>query len=119
MRAHRVLGIVLVFALVGVALAGCAAGGGYGSSSTGGSSATGSKVVMKNTSFQPAELTVKAGTTVTWTNEDPVEHTVSGDGWDSGPISKGQTFKHTFDKAGTYSYQCTIHPTMTGKVIAK
>ncbi|HJU14788.1 MAG TPA: plastocyanin/azurin family copper-binding protein [Candidatus Nitrosotalea sp.] len=74
--------------------------------------------------FDPAALSVKVGTTVVWTNQDSASHTVtsgdpqagpSGD-FDSGLIKPGNTFKHTFSKAGTTSYFCTVHPWMTGKI---
>jgi plastocyanin len=75
--------------------------------------------------FDPASLSVKVGTTVTWTNQDAAAHTVtSGDPsagpsgvFDSGLIKPGNTFTHTFTTAGTTSYFCTVHPWMTGKII--
>ncbi len=75
--------------------------------------------------FDPASLSVKVGTTVTWTNQDAASHTVtSGDPsagpsgtFDSSLIKPGDTFKHAFTTAGTTSYFCTVHPWMTGKVI--
>ncbi|MDE1762618.1 MAG: cupredoxin domain-containing protein [Thaumarchaeota archaeon] len=75
--------------------------------------------------FDPASDSVKVGTTVIWTNQDSVSHTVtSGDPsagpsgtFDSGLIKPGDTFKHTFTAAGTTSYFCTVHPWMTGKII--
>ncbi|MGI0101776.1 MAG: cupredoxin domain-containing protein [Nitrosotalea sp.] len=75
--------------------------------------------------FDPASLSVKVGTTVTWTNQDAAAHTVtSGDPsagpsgtFDSGLIKPGNTFKYTFTTPGTTSYFCTIHPWMTGKII--
>jgi plastocyanin len=76
--------------------------------------------------FEPAALSVKVGTTVIWTNNDGVAHTVtSGDPnagpsgtFDSGLIKPTQTFKYSFTAAGTTSYFCTVHPWMTGKVTA-
>jgi plastocyanin len=76
--------------------------------------------------FDPATLSVKLGTTVTWTNNDSAAHTVtSGDPnagasgtFDSGLIKPGQTFKYTFTSTNSTSYFCTVHPWMTGKVIA-
>ena len=69
--------------------------------------------------FQPGSLEVMAGTTVTWTNDDPTPHTVTAvDGsFDSGAIASGATFSQTFDTAGTFAYACAIHPTMTGTII--
>ena len=68
------------------------------------------------------DLTVTVGTSVTWTNQDAVQHTsTSGQdgqfdniGWNSPWLSQGQSFSHTFDEAGTFSYTCRIHPSMTG-----
>lgn len=81
------------------------------------SGSTGSTVVIKDFTFEPSQLTVKAGTTVTWKNEDSTVHTVTGTGWDSGQVQPGAEFQKTFDTAGTYDYHCSIHPSMTGKVV--
>jgi plastocyanin len=86
-------------------------------STTPSSGSTGSTVVIKNFTFEPSQLTVKAGTTVTWKNEDSTVHTVTGSGWDSGQVQPGAEFQKTFDAAGTYDYSCSIHPSMTGKVV--
>lgn len=69
--------------------------------------------------FQPGSLEVAAGTTVTWTNDDPAPHTVTAaDGsFDSGTLASGATFSQVFDQAGTFAYACAIHPTMTGTII--
>ena len=65
-------------------------------------------------------LVVPKGTTVIWTNNDSVPHTVTADdgSFDSGSLSTGQTFSHTFDDAGTFTYFCEIHgkPSMNGAV---
>ena len=74
--------------------------------------------------FEPAEISVKTGTTVVWTNADSVSHTVtSGDpsagpsgAFDSDLIKPGNTFNHRFDSVGTTPYFCSVHPWMTGKV---
>jgi len=70
--------------------------------------------------FSPADMTVKAGTTVTWTNNDVVSHTVVESDGQTGPASStltpGNTYSFTFNTAGTYHYHCTIHPTMTGTI---
>lgn len=73
---------------------------------------TGGEVAMENISFQPDELTVSAGTTVTWTNLDGVAHTTTSDDavWDSGGLAGGGTFSFTFDEPGTFQYLCSIHP---------
>ncbi len=76
-------------------------------------------VAIKNFSFQPSSLTVPIGSTVTWTNQDSVEHTSTSDtgAWDSGGIAPGQSFQHTFTAAGTFTYHCMIHPFMHGTIV--
>lgn len=79
-------------------------------------------VVIENYAFSPANITVKKGTTVTWTNKDTVEHNVEfdeapTDGDKAGPmLGKGETYSFTFNAVGTYSYICTPHPYMKGTV---
>lgn len=81
-----------------------------------------SSVTISNFAFSPANITVKAGTTVTWTNNDDVGHTVtadsaSSDAPDSKSFTKGETYSYTFKKAGTYTYHCQPHPYMHGTVV--
>jgi plastocyanin len=80
---------------------------------------TGNGVAVQAFVFDSAEITVPAGTTVTWTNNDPVPHTVTdvNQAWDSGLFDQGATFSKTFDAPGEYSYYCIPHPMMIGKVI--
>lgn len=68
--------------------------------------------------YQPGELTVEAGQTVTWTNRALIPHTVTAAGgeFDSGHINPGESFKVTFATPGTFAYSCMIHPTMHGEV---
>lgn len=79
-------------------------------------------VEIKSYAFSPQTITVKAGTKVTWTNQDDVKHTVTSD--DGAPVKiaselfgKGESFSFTFDKVGTYNYHCLPHPYMKGTVI--
>ncbi|OGO32966.1 MAG: plastocyanin [Chloroflexi bacterium RBG_16_56_11] len=76
---------------------------------------------MQGQAFRPATLTVTAGTMVTWRNNDGVTHTVTADdgSFDSGSLSGGDNFSHTFAVKGTFTYHCGFHPTMTGKVIVQ
>ncbi|VVB95082.1 Halocyanin [uncultured archaeon] len=77
-------------------------------------------VEIKNFQFNPATLNIAKGTTVTWTQEDSVQHTVtatSGENFDSGNLNQGQTFSYTFNEVGTVVYGCTNHPTMSGTII--
>lgn len=76
-------------------------------------------VNISNFAFSPSSLTVKAGSTVTWTNNDATTHTVTSDTGttlDSGNLATGQTYGKTFTTPGTYAYHCAIHPFMTGTV---
>jgi plastocyanin len=79
------------------------------------------EVKIDNFSFSPAALTVKAGTQITWTNGDDIPHTVvSGDqAFKSKVLGSGEKFTFTASKPGTYSYSCSIHPNMTGKVVVE
>jgi amicyanin len=81
--------------------------------------ATGDSVVISNFAFGPATLTVKVGTTVTWTNRDADPHTVTarGGAFKSPTLKTGDTFRYTFTAAGRYDYLCTIHPFMTATVV--
>ena len=77
-------------------------------------------VRLDNFSFGPATLTVAVGTTVTWTNRDDIPHTVVSDGaFKSKAMDTDEKFSYTFAKPGTYSYFCSIHPKMTGKVVVQ
>ena len=78
-------------------------------------------VQIANFTFKSPVLTVKPGTTVTWTNADDIPHTVvSKDGlFKSKVLESGDRFSFTFAKAGQFGYFCSIHPHMTGTVIVK
>ncbi|MEU6070130.1 MULTISPECIES: plastocyanin/azurin family copper-binding protein [Streptomyces] len=81
---------------------------------------TGDAVAIENFAFSPATLKVKAGTTVTWTNQDTDAHTVTSAG-SGGPLhspalATHATYSYRFTKPGTYAYLCTIHPFMTATV---
>jgi plastocyanin len=82
--------------------------------------ATAQEVKIGNFTFAPATITVAKGTTVTWTNRDDIPHTVVSDGtFKSKAMDTDEKFSYTFAKPGTYSYFCSIHPKMTGKVVVK
>ena len=75
------------------------------------------EVHIDNFVFQPAELTVKVGTTVTWTNRDDIPHTVVSAGkFRSKPLDTDDKFSFTFTEAGDYKYFCSLHPHMTGMI---
>ena len=78
--------------------------------------------------YNPSPLNVAVGGTVLWINNDNAAHTVTegnpsgntpSNGFDSGILSPGQTFKHAFDKPGTVGYFCRLHPFMLGQVMVK
>jgi plastocyanin len=87
--------------------------------------AAGANVVMiRNFAFSPATLTVRAGTTVTWTNDDSPPHAIASDAgspvtFSSSPLANGATFSFTFTQAGSYPYHCSIHPSMKGTIIVE
>lgn len=78
-------------------------------------------VGIDNFSFGPADVTVPAGTTVTWTNHDDIPHTVVSTDkvFKSKVLDTGEQFSFTFTTPGTYAYFCSIHPKMTGKVLVR
>jgi len=84
-------------------------------------SAANAEVKIDNFVFGPQTLTVPIGATVTWTNKDDIPHTtVSTDGvFKSKVMDTDEKFSYTFTKAGTYSYYCSVHPKMTGKVVVQ
>jgi plastocyanin len=78
-------------------------------------------VVIHNFHFVPETLTVAAGTTVTWTNTDPDPHSVTdrGRAFHSAALDTKDTFSYTFTKPGAFTYFCTFHPMMVGKIIVR
>lgn len=135
----KLLALILACLALGLVASGCGGGddddgggGGGGNSeqpaSGGGGGGGGTQVSMKNIQFNPRDLTVKAGQTITFTNDEPVAHDVhktSGPGKDfaSGPaggMQEGDTFKLTLDKPGKYDYVCSVHaPGMAGTITVK
>jgi plastocyanin len=73
-------------------------------------------VNIQGFSFSPASITVQVGGRVTWTNQDSAPHTATGQAFNTGNLSRGQTGSATFSSPGTFPYQCSIHPNMTGTV---
>jgi plastocyanin len=76
-------------------------------------------VTIKNFKFAPASISVNVGDTITWSNQDEAPHTATAnDGsFDTGNLNKGQSGSHTFAKAGTFAYICSVHPSMKGTVV--
>jgi plastocyanin len=79
------------------------------------------EVKIDNFSYTPATLTVKAGTQITWTNADDIPHTVVSDNqsFKSRVLDTDEKFSFTASKPGTYTYFCSIHPKMTGKLVVE
>ena len=78
-----------------------------------------STVHIDNFTFNPPELTVSVGTTVTWQNADDIPHTVVATGklFRSKPLDTEDHFSFTFTTVGSYDYFCSLHPHMTGKIV--
>jgi plastocyanin len=76
---------------------------------------------LGNRAYNPADLDVAAGTTVTWTNTDSTSHTSTSNAarWNSGIVPPGGTFSFAFQTAGTFPYHCAIHPGMAGTVVVR
>jgi len=79
-------------------------------------------VSIDNFTFTPANLTVKAGTTVTWTNRDDIPH---GIGWSNNAFKRSKaldtddSYSFTFTTPGTYQYFCYVHPHMVGAIVVE
>ncbi len=126
-------GLIAITAIVFAACGGGSdtTGAGYGmaamdtAAGAGGTGATASTPVATDTvqiddfAFSPATVTVAAGSTVVWTNDDSIQHDVAFDGGGiaSRTLGHNDTFSYTFPTAGTYPYICSIHPFMHGTVI--
>ena len=79
------------------------------------------EIGIDNFTFSPAVITVKPGTQITWANRDGIPHTVVSDtkAFKSKVLATGEKFTYTAAKPGVYSYACSIHPNMTGKVVVQ
>jgi plastocyanin len=134
----KLFALILACLALGLVAAGCGGddnnggdsgdGGASKSEETGGGGGGGAQVGMQNIQFDPKELTVKAGETITFTNDEAVPHDVhktSGPGadfssGDTGGMQEGDTFKLTLDEAGKYEYVCKVHaPGMSGSITVK
>jgi plastocyanin len=80
-------------------------------------------ITIQGMAFSPANKTITVGTTIKWTNQDGVTHTITSgvpgnptSAFDSGNLASNGSFSHTFNQAGTYKYYCKIHTTMTGTI---
>ena len=73
-------------------------------------------VNIRDFEFGPATVSVNVGDSVTWTNRDSADHTATGQDFDTGTLSQGQSGSFRFSEAGSFSYVCSIHPNMRGTV---
>jgi len=78
-------------------------------------------VSIDNFTFNPQKLTVKAGTTVTWTNKDDIPHAIAAVGkeFKSKVLDTDNSFSFTFTTPGSYNYFCSLHPHMTGAIVVE
>jgi plastocyanin len=79
-----------------------------------------STVSIQSMAFSPASLTVNAGTTVKWTNNDNMTHTVTSDdgtSFNSGDLTAGNSYSYQFKVSGTYNYHCALHPEVKGTIV--
>jgi plastocyanin len=115
-KIRHVFGLLIAVALV---VGACSGSYSAGTPAAPVAAAPGGSVAIANFSFSPATLSVRSGTTVTWTNNDSTTHTVTlDDGSAASPdLASGSTFQHTFTTAGTFTYHCRIHPTMTATIV--
>ena len=79
------------------------------------------EVKIDNFTFNPQQITVKAGTTVTWVNHDDIPHTVTSKtmAFKSKALDTDDKFSFTFATPGTYPYFCALHPHMTGTIVVE
>ena len=76
-------------------------------------------VIVRGYAYTPQTVTIKVGDSVTWANQDAIDHTATADdgSWDTGLISNGKSKSITFDKVGEFDYHCTPHPYMKGEIV--
>jgi plastocyanin len=81
--------------------------------------ATTARVRIVDFAFRPKAITVSKGTRVRWVNRGATTHTSTSNSglWNSGNIAPGDSFSRVFRRAGTFRYHCSIHPSMTGRVV--
>src|SRR6516162_3979779 len=129
---HRKANLALATLVLSAALLALIAAAGFPSPASAGRPANSASappkvvtVVIDEFKFEPAAVTVHAGDTVEWKNDDFVPHTATADSeaqkpaFDSGTIDTGAAWRYVARKKGTYNYSCTFHPNMTGKLIVQ
>lgn len=106
---HRIRRLILASALSALALIGVATG----------TTAAERSVSITDFAFGPASISINQGDTVTWTNNGVAPHDAVGNGWSTPLLTAGQSASVTFNTVGTFTYLCTIHPRMTGRVVVR
>jgi plastocyanin len=120
MRRRRTIVLLPVLAALAAAGAGCG-----GDDDTSGGEAAGTQATIKTFMFEPDPIEVDAGTTVTWTNEDDILHTVTSTksggaaAFDERLNGAGTSAEVSFDEPGTYEYICAVHDGMEGSVVVR
>ena len=120
MTRHRWLSSLLVCTVIVVASGACGGGDKQDDKKAGGAVSGEPAVKIVNFQFEPKDLTVKAGSTVKWTNTDTATHSIKDTSQLATPVSpdlgKDATFSITYGQPGAYSYICGIHQYMSGSV---
>jgi plastocyanin len=121
---RHLLRVVLLVPVLGLLPLGCAPTDAHSAAApTAPQQPAEAEITIDNFSFSPAELTVTAGTRVTWVNHDDVPHTATHStkprAFDSGTLDTDQKYSFVFTKAGVYEYFCAVHPKMTARVTVK
>jgi len=100
---------------------GAPAGDGYGAkiSKSAEEEKTITTVIIKNFAFEPAIVTISAGDTLLFVNEDSAPHTATADAFNTDRLNVGESASIAITSAGTYEYICAIHPSMKGTVIVE
>jgi plastocyanin len=123
MRKLRHLAAVALLTLTALGCGGSDAASRLDTTAPAGPAGEAVRVTIDQFAYSPRELTVPAGTRVTWVNRDDVPHTVTSAEtprrFNSGTLDTDGQFTHLFTTPGTYEYFCAVHPKMTGKVIVK
>ena len=98
-----------------------AAAGGAAAGAAAARGGEGAAIEMKAVAFLPNRIEIAPGTTITWTNNDPLVHTVTADdgSFDSGQTEPTKTFSHTFTQPGEYAIHCTPHPFMKAVIVVR
>jgi len=110
---------VTIVAIAVLMIAGCSSSDDGSSDTTSADPGGGSDTAVSilNFLFEPGDVTISVGDSVTWTNDASAAHTSTAtDGTWNSQLTSGQSMTQTFDAAGTFDYFCSIHPSMTGTV---